>query len=51
MTQTCRIAGGLIDRERPLSFEWNGRRLGGFSGDTLASALLANGEHLVGRSF
>ncbi|MEO1539589.1 MAG: sarcosine oxidase subunit alpha family protein [Pseudomonadota bacterium] len=51
MTQTCRIAGGLTDRERPLSFEWNGRRLGGFSGDTLASALLANGEHLVGRSF
>ena len=44
-------SGGLIDRAAPLSFVWNGRRLHGYDGDTLASALLANGERLVGRSF
>jgi sarcosine oxidase subunit alpha len=40
-----------IDRSRPLSFSFNGRALSGFQGDTLASALLANGVRLVGRSF
>src|ERR1700735_3491395 len=44
-------AGGRIDRTRPLSFTFDGRRLQGFRGDTLASALLANGVHLVARSF
>lgn len=44
-------AGGLIDRTQPLSFIFDGRRLSGCAGDTLASALLANGIHLVGRSF
>jgi sarcosine oxidase subunit alpha len=43
--------GGRIDRERPLSFRFDDRRFTGFGGDTLASALLANGVHLVGRSF
>ena len=43
--------GGSIDRSRPLGFFFNGRRFEGFAGDTLASALLANGVHLVGRSF
>ncbi|MBO67368.1 MAG: sarcosine oxidase subunit alpha [Acidiferrobacteraceae bacterium] len=43
--------GGLIDRERSLEFSWNGERLEGFGGDTLASALLANGKSVVGRSF
>ncbi|MGE0847981.1 MAG: 2Fe-2S iron-sulfur cluster-binding protein, partial [Flavobacteriaceae bacterium] len=43
--------GGLIDRTRPVEFSFDGRRLGGFEGDTLASALLANGVSLVGRSF
>ncbi len=43
--------GGLIDRSKPLSFSFDGRILTGFAGDTLASALLANGVHLVGRSF
>jgi sarcosine oxidase subunit alpha len=43
--------GRLIDRSRPVGFTWNGRKLTGFAGDTLASALLANGETLVGRSF
>ena len=43
--------GGLIDRTRPLRFRWDGRDYTGFHGDTLASALLANGVRLVGRSF
>ncbi|WP_248304547.1 sarcosine oxidase subunit alpha [Breoghania sp. L-A4] len=44
-------SGGLIDRERTLSFTFNGKGYQGHPGDTLASALLANGVHLVGRSF
>lgn len=44
-------AGGRIDRTRPLAFFFDGRPLVGFAGDTLASALLANGVSLVGRSF
>ncbi len=44
-------AGGRIDRGTPLTFTFDGRRYAGFSGDTLASALLANGVHLMGRSF
>ncbi len=44
-------SGGRIDRARPLNFSFDGARLSGFTGDTLASALLANGIHLVGRSF
>jgi sarcosine oxidase subunit alpha len=44
-------AGGVIDRERPLNFTFDGKAYGGFAGDTLASALLANGVKLVGRSF
>ena len=43
--------GGRIDRSRRLSFSFDGRSYTGWSGDTLASALLANGVHLVGRSF
>ncbi|MGI9235111.1 MAG: sarcosine oxidase subunit alpha family protein [Woeseiaceae bacterium] len=43
--------GGRIDRSRPLNFKFNGKRLQGFVGDTLASALLANGISVVGRSF
>jgi sarcosine oxidase subunit alpha len=43
--------GGRIDREKPLSFEFDGKPYSGFAGDTLASALLANDVHLVGRSF
>ncbi len=44
-------SGGRIDRTLPVSFLFNGRRYDGFAGDTLASALLANGVRLVGRSF
>jgi sarcosine oxidase subunit alpha len=43
--------GQRLDRSQSLSFEFNGRRLSGHPGDTLASALLANGVRLVGRSF
>jgi sarcosine oxidase subunit alpha len=43
--------GARIDRERTLSFNFEGRRYWGFAGDTLASALLANGVSIVGRSF
>ncbi len=43
-------AGGHIDRSRPLRFRFNGRAYSGYAGDTLASALLANGVRLVGRS-
>jgi sarcosine oxidase subunit alpha len=43
--------GGRIDRTRALGFSLDGKRLSGFAGDTLASALLANGVTLVGRSF
>jgi sarcosine oxidase subunit alpha len=44
-------AGGIIDRDMPLAFTFDGRRYTGFAGDTLASALVANGIRLVGRSF
>jgi sarcosine oxidase, subunit alpha len=42
---------GRVDRARPVQFTFDGRTLTGFHGDTLASALLRNGVHLVGRSF
>ncbi len=44
-------AGGAIDRTRTLSFTFDGKPFQGHPGDTLASALLANGVRLVGRSF
>ena len=43
--------GTRIDRTQPISFLFNGKVLSGFRGDTLASALLANGVRLVGRSY
>lgn len=43
-------SGGRIDRSRPIRFTFNGKRYTGFAGDTLASALIANGVHLVARS-
>jgi sarcosine oxidase, subunit alpha len=50
--QTHRAAqGGIVDRSRTIGFTFDGRRYEGHVGDTLASALLANGVHLVGRSF
>jgi heterotetrameric sarcosine oxidase alpha subunit len=44
-------SGGRIDRARPLAFRFDGRAHRGFAGDTLASALLAGGVRLFGRSF
>lgn len=52
MTQTFRTeAGGHIDRNATLNFRFDGRAYTGHPGDTLASALLANGVRLLGRSF
>ena len=52
MTQPFRLPhSGTIDRGRALRFSFDGRSYEGYAGDTLASALLANGVHLVGRSF
>jgi sarcosine oxidase subunit alpha len=44
-------AGLLLDRERPVSFRFEGESYRGLAGDTLASALAANGEWLLSRSF
>ena len=44
-------SGGRIERTRAVRFRFDDRELSGFEGDTLASALLANGVHLLGRSF
>ncbi len=40
----------VIDRARPVTFSWNGKKLKAFTGDTIASAILANGDHIFGRS-
>lgn len=51
MSSRLSAGGKLIDRSLSKEFIFNGRRLKGFEGDTLASALLANGQVMVGRSF
>ncbi|MEM5521481.1 sarcosine oxidase subunit alpha family protein [Sulfitobacter sp. AS59] len=51
MTQKNRIDGGQIDRDTKLKFTFDGQVYHGHEGDTLASALLANGVRLMGRSF
>jgi len=51
MTQVNRLTGGLINRSATLSFRFDGISYQGYAGDTLASALLANGVRLMGRSF
>jgi sarcosine oxidase subunit alpha len=43
--------GGRVDRARRIEFKFDGQTFQGLAGDTLASALLANGVHLTGRSF
>jgi len=51
MTQPHRLAsGGAVDRARLLRFRFDGAALTGYAGDTLASALLANGVRVVARS-
>ena len=52
MSQKYRLDNiGYINRDKKISFTFNGKKYFGYEGDTLASALLANGIHLVGRSF
>ncbi len=52
MSQNFRLnTGGLINRDKAIEFKFNGKKYIGYEGDTLASALLANGIHLIGRSF
>ncbi len=51
MTGRRLAEGGRIDRSVELPFTWQDAQLRGFAGDTLASALLANGVRIVGRSF
>jgi heterotetrameric sarcosine oxidase alpha subunit len=52
MNNSRRLAhGGLIDRSKVVGFSFDGKPLQGFAGDTLASALVASGVRLVGRSF
>lgn len=47
-----RVAGkGRINRDRQVVFTFDGKPYRGFEGDTVASALLAHGKHLMGRSF
>lgn len=51
MTSYRLRAGGLIARQSSLRFSFDGKHYSGHAGDSLASALLANGQRLVGRSF
>jgi len=51
MSQINRIGGGQIDRSQSIQFSFNGQSFQGYAGDTLASALLANGQRFVARSF
>ena len=51
MIQKNRLDGGQIDRATSLRFKFDGKYYTGYKGDTLASALLANGVRLMGRSF
>src|SRR6201990_1630104 len=49
--QPHRLGGGFLNRSRRVRGHFDGKAIEGFAGDTLASALLANGIRLVGRSF
>jgi sarcosine oxidase, subunit alpha len=52
MSQKFRLdKAGYVNRNKKISFKFNGKKYLGYEGDTLASALLANGVHLIGRSF
>jgi sarcosine oxidase subunit alpha len=52
LSQVARLdAGGVLDRSRAIHFRFNGHDYAGHPGDTLASALLANGVRLLARSF
>ena len=45
------VSGGRIDRGKIINFYWDNRQLEGHPGDTLASALMANNQQIIGRSF
>ena len=51
MSTRLATGGRLLNKSKPLNFTFNGKQLRGYEGDTLASALLANDQMLVGRSF
>ena len=51
MSTRVQTQGRLINRDRQVSFKFNGTLMKGYQGDTLASALLANNQMLMGRSF
>ena len=51
MSTRIATGGRLLNKSNAVSFSFNGKQLRGFEGDTLASALLANDQMLVGRSF
>jgi sarcosine oxidase subunit alpha len=52
MSQRFRaVKGGRVDRSKLIQFSFNGKLYNGLAGDTLCSALLANGVHMVGRSW
>ena len=52
MSQNLRVKSSeFIDETHRISFKFDGKTYYGFKGDTLASALIANNVHLVGRSF
>ena len=51
MSTRLALGGRLVNKNKAVSFAFNGKNLRGYEGDTLASALLANDQMLVGRSF
>ncbi len=51
MSTRLPTGGRFINRSKPLNFRFNSRKLKGFEGDTVASALMANDQKVVGRSF
>ncbi len=51
MSRRLKSGGRLIDRSRRVEFSFDGKPLAGYAGDTLASALLASGQLVMGRSF
>ncbi len=51
MSTRLQTGGRLLNKDVPLNFTFNGHKMKGYQGDTLASALLANNQMLVGRSF
>ncbi|WP_370402121.1 sarcosine oxidase subunit alpha family protein [Sulfitobacter sp. JB4-11] len=51
MSTRLATGGRLLNTDQPLNFTFNGKQMRGYAGDTLASALLANDQMMVGRSF